>query len=336
MAKGNNQKLKALHLLDILREQSDEEHPLTLNQLMSALEHRGVEIRDRKSLYSDIEALRLYGADIVGQHRGREYVYYLGEREFELPELKLLADAVQSSRFITQSKTMKLLGKLQRLTSAHQGHQLQQQAHVLNRSKATGEQIYYNVDALHSAIAQGKQISFQYCEWSLTWGREKVEKLPRRGGERYRVSPIVLIWEDENYYLRAFDHLRNEARSYRGDKMQQIRLEDASVQVPEADRIDPALYTKATFNMFSGKAETVKLEFSNRLIGVVVDRYGKDVFLSPGVDAHHFFATVQVALSPQFYSWVFSFGGEARIAEPAWVAEDFRNQLKAVLEGYAE
>ena len=118
MAKGNNQKLKALHLLDILREQSDEEHPLTLNQLMSALEHRGVEIRDRKSLYSDIEALRLYGADIVGQHRGREYVYYLGEREFELPELKLLADAVQSSRFITQSKTMKLLGKLQRLTSA--------------------------------------------------------------------------------------------------------------------------------------------------------------------------------------------------------------------------
>ena len=150
------------------------------------------------------------------------------------------------------------------------------------------------------------------------------------------MSPIVLIWEDENYYLRAFDHLRNEARSYRVDKMQQIRLEDASVQVPEADRIDPALYTKATFNMFSGKAETVKLEFSNRLIGVVVDRYGKDVFLSPGVDAHHFFATVQVALSPQFYSWVFSFGGEARIAEPAWVAEDFRNQLKAVLEGYVE
>jgi predicted DNA-binding transcriptional regulator YafY len=148
MAKGNNQKLKALHLLDILREQSDEEHPLTLNQLMSALEHRGVEIRDRKSLYSDIEALRLYGADIVGQHRGREYVYYLGEREFELPELKLLADAVQSSRFITQSKTMKLLGKLQRLTSAHQGHQLQQQAHVLNRSKATGEQMLYEVNKM--------------------------------------------------------------------------------------------------------------------------------------------------------------------------------------------
>ncbi len=336
MAKGNNQKLKALHLLDILREQSDEDHPLTLSQLMTALENRGVEIRDRKSLYSDIEALRLYGADIVGEHRGREYVYYLGQREFELPELKLLADAVQSSRFITQSKTLKLLSKLQRLTSAHQGHQLQQQAHVLNRSKATGEQIYYNVDALHSAIAQGKQISFQYYEWTLTWGRDKVEKLPRRGGARYQVSPIVLIWEDENYYLRAFDHQRKEARSYRVDKMQHIRVEDAPVQVPEADRIDPALYTKAAFNMFSGKAEIVKLEFSNRLIGVVVDRYGKDVFLSPGRDEGHFFATVQVALSPQFYAWVFSFGKEARIAEPAWVAEDFRNQLQAALEGYTK
>ena len=336
MAKGNNQKLKALHLLDILREQSDEDHPLTLNQLMMALEHRGVEIRDRKSLYSDIEALRLYGADIVGEHRGREYVYYLSEREFELPELKLLADAVQSSRFITQSKTMKLLGKLQRLTSAHQGRQLQQQAHVLNRSKATGEQIYYNVDALHSAIAEGKQISFQYCEWTLTWGRDKVEKLPRRGGERYQVSPIVLIWEDENYYLRGFDHQRKEARSYRVDKMQRIQVEETPVQVPEQDRIDPALYTKATFNMFSGKAETVKLEFANRLIGVVADRYGADVFLSPGTDDQHFFATVDVALSPQFYAWIFSFGKEARIVSPAYVAEDFRVRLQEALEGNAE
>ena len=336
MAKGNNQKLKALHLLDILREQSDEAHPLTLNQLMTALEYRGVEIRDRKSLYSDMEELRRYGADIVGEHRGREYVYYLAEREFELPELKLLADAVQSSRFITQSKTMRLLGKLQRLTSVHQGHQLQQQAHVLNRSKATGEQIYYNVDALHSAIAEGKQISFQYCEWTLTWGRDKVEKLPRRGGERYQVSPIVLIWEDENYYLRGFDHQRNEARSYRVDKMQRIQIEDMPVQVPESDRIDPALYTKATFQMFSGKPETVKLELSNRLIGVVADRYGKDVFLSPGRDAQHFFVTIEVALSPQFYAWVFSFGKEARIVSPAYVAEEFRARLQDALEGSAE
>ncbi len=334
MAKGNNQKLKALHLLDILRQQSDEEHPLTLGQIMTALENRGVEIRDRKSLYSDIEALRLYGADIVGQHRGREYVYYLGEREFELPELKLLADAVQSSRFITQSKTRKLLSKLQSLTSVHQGYQLQRQSHILNRSKATGEQIYYTVDALHHAIAQGKQITFQYYEWVLTWGQDKVEKVLRHDGRRYRVSPIVLIWEDENYYLRAYDHDKNQARSYRVDKMQQIQVEDLQAQIPAEDRVDPALYTKKAFNMFSGQAETVKLELQNHLIGVVVDRYGQDVFLSPGNDPDHFFATIEVALSPQFYSWVFSFGNEARILEPAWVAEELQAQLQAALEVY--
>lgn len=334
MAKGNNQKLKALHLLDILREQSDEAHPLTLGQIMTALENRGVEIRDRKSLYSDIEALRLYGADIVGEHRGREFVYYLGTREFELPELKLLADAVQSSRFITQSKTRKLLDKLQKLTSTHQGHQLQQQSHILNRSKAPNEQIYYTVDALHRAIAQGKQISFQYYEWVLTWGRDKVEKSLRHDGRRYRVSPFVLIWEDENYYLRAYDHDRGMARSYRVDKMQQIQVEEQQAQVPEADRVDPALYTKKAFNMFSGQAETVKLELQNHLIGVVVDRYGQDVFLSPGNDPEHFFATIEVALSPQFYSWVFSFGDEARILEPAWVAEELQAQLKTALEVY--
>lgn len=334
MAKGNHQKLKALHLLDILREHSDEEHPLTLSRIMEILQQRGVEIRDRKSLYDDMEALRTYGADIVGERRGREYVYYLGEREFELPELKLLADAVQSSRFITQSKTLKLLHKLQGFASVHQGHQLQQQAHVLNRSKATGEQIYYSIDALHNAIAQGRQITFEYCEWVLTWEQEKVKKKPRRGGARYRVSPIVLIWEDENYYLRAYDHHRNEARNYRVDKMQAIQVEEEPVQVPPQDRVDPALYTKKVFNMFGGQVETVKLELENHLIGVVVDRYGQDVFLSPGNDSDHFFATVQVALSSQFYSWVFGFGKEARILEPAWVAEEYAAQLQTTWEAY--
>lgn len=334
MAKGSNQKLKALHLLDILREQSDEEHPLTLEQIMTALRQRGVEIRDRKSLYDDMEALRLYGADIVGQHRGREYVYYLAEREFELPELQLLADAVQASRFITQSKTLKLLQKLQRLTSLHQGRALQQQAHVLNRSKAAGEQIYYSVDAIHSAIAQGKQITFQYCEWVLTWGQHKVKKQPRHDGRLYQVSPIVLIWEDENYYLRAYDHKRGEARSYRVDKMQKIQLTEETVSVPPEERIDPALYTKKTFNMFGGRVETVKLELENHLIGVVVDRYGQDVFLSRGTKEGCFFATFEAAISPQFYAWVFSFGKEARIVEPASVAEAFQQQLQAAGEVY--
>lgn len=334
MAKGNHQKLKALYLLDILREQSDEAHPLTLSRMMELLQQQGVEIRDRKSLYDDMEALRAYGADIVGERRGREYVYYLGARTFELPELKLLADAVQSSRFMTQSKTRKLLGKLQSLTSVHQGHELQRQSHILNRSKAPNEEIYYIVDALHRAIDQGRQITFRYYEWVLTWGGDKVEKRPRRGGERYQVSPIVLIWEDENYYLRAYDHQRNQARSYRVDKMQQIQVEDLPAQIPPQDRVDPALYTKQSFNMFSGRAETVKLELQNHLIGVVIDRYGRDVFLSPGNDPDHFFATVEVALSPQFYSWVFSFGSEARILEPAWVAADYAAQLRAALEGY--
>lgn len=333
MAKGSNQKLKALHLLDLLRESTDEEHPATMEQLMEGLQRRGVEVCDRKSLYSDLEELRLYGADIVGERRGKSYGYYLASREFELPELKLLTDAVQSARFITPDKTRRLVGKIESLTSVHQARELQRQVFVANRAKTMNERIYYNVDALHTAIGRGREITFLYFEWALTWGRQKVEKKLRRGGERYRVSPLSLVWEDENYYLVGRDAASGERRHYRVDKMQDISMEDAPrALTPEGD-LDPALYAKGIFGMFGGREETVKLRFVNSLIGVVVDRFGQDVFLSRD-DDQHFLVTVTVQLSPQFRSWVFGFGGDAVIIEPPEAAEEMKQQLQEALKAY--
>lgn len=333
MAKGSNQKLKILRILDLMRERTDEEHPLTIEQIMAALEAQGLEVRDRKSVYADLEELKMYGADLVGERRGKAFVYYLASRDFELPELKLLTDAVQSARFITPEKTRRLVEKIEGLASVHQARELQRQVYVANRGKTLNEKIYYNVDALHNAISAGRQITFLYFEWTLTWGRSKVEKTLRRGGQRYRTSPLALVWEDENYYLVGYDSTAGENRHYRVDKMQDIRIEEA-VRDPAGSRdLDPARYTMQTFGMFGGREETVKLRFVNSLIGVVIDRFGPDVFLSRE-DEGHFLATVQVQLSPQFRSWLFGFGGRVAIVEPAGAAEEMKQQLKEALEVY--
>ena len=325
MAKGQNQKAKLLYLARILSQQTDQEHPMTIARMMDLLQAQGVDVRDRKSLYDDLETLRVFGMDIEKQREGRSVGYYVAGREFELPELKLLVDAVQSSRFITHNKTNQLIRKVESLASVHQARQLQRQVYVTRRIKAMNESIYYTVDALHEAIDSGKQIRFHYFEWALGRGRERVEKRLRRGGGWYQVSPFSLVWDNENYYLVAFETESGTVRHYRVDKMQNLTVTDLPREgLPES--FDPAAYAGSLFGMYNGVQETVKLRFENSLIGVVADRFGREVFLSPDGDSH-FTVTTKVAVSPQFLSWVFSFGPQAQILSP----EPVRNQFLQLL-----
>ena len=334
MPKGQNQKSKLLHLARILNEQTDQEHPMSLQRMMDLLQAQGVDVRDRKSLYDDLETLRVCGMDIEMQRDGRSVGYYVASRPFELPELKLLVDAVQSSRFITRKKTDQLISKVESLASVHQARQLQRQVFVTRRIKAMNESIYYTVDALHEAIDSGKQIRFHYFEWALGRGRERVEKRLRKDGAWYQVSPWWLIWDNENYYLVAYDSQSRDVRHYRVDKMQDIALVDALREGGEVlSRFDPGAYAGSLFGMYHGELETVKLRFENALIGVVADRFGREVFLSPDGDSH-FTVTTKVAVSPQFLAWVFSFGNQAEIVAPESVRQQFLELMEQSRENY--
>ncbi len=333
MPKGQNQKSKLLHLARILDRQTDLQHPMSLQDMMAKLQANGVEVRDRKSLYDDLETLRLFGMDIEMVRQGRAVGYYVASRPFELPELKLLVDAVQSSRFITKRKTDQLISKLESLTSVHQGRQLQRQVYVTGRVKGGNESIYYTVDALHEAIEQQRQITFRYFEWALGRGSLRVEKRLRRDGARYRVSPRALIWDNENYYLLAFDGESQTLRHYRVDKMQELEVQREKCQGLDRD-FDPAAYASSLFGMYHGDQETVKLRFENSLIGVVADRFGREVFLSPDGDSH-FVVTAHVAVSPQFLAWVLAFGKQAEIVAPLSVRQQFLTLLQETEANYS-
>lgn len=326
MAKGAGQKGKLLALERIFLEQTDEEHPLSLSRLMELLEGQGVECRDRKSLYDDLETLRLFGMDIESSRDGRTVGYYLASRQFELPELKLLVDAAQSSRFITRDKTDRLIRKLESLTSVHQARQLQRQVYVTHRVKAANERIYYTVDALHGAIDEGRQIRFHYFEWALEGGR-LVRRL-RREGSWYQVSPWALLWDKENYYLVAYDPQSDELRHYRVDKMLDLEALELPRQGGELFRAqDPGGYASAMFGMFSGEQQSLRLLVDNSLIGVIADRFGQDVMPAP-CDENHFTVHIRAAVSPQFFSWVFSFGGKCRILAPESVRQQYCRMLE--------
>ena len=307
---------------------------MSLQRMMDLLQAQGVDVRDRKSLYDDLETLRVFGMDIEMQRDGRSVGYYVASRPFELPELKLLVDAVQSSRFITRKKTDQLISKVESLASVHQARQLQRQVFVTRRIKAMNESIYYTVDALHEAIDSGKQIRFHYFEWALGRGRERVEKRLRKDGAWYQVSPWWLIWDNENYYLVAYDSQSRDVRHYRVDKMQDIALVDALREGGDLlSRFDPGAYAGSLFGMYHGDLETVKLRFDNALIGVVADRFGREVFLSPDGE-NHFTVSAKVAISPQFLAWVFSFGSQAEIVAPETVRQQFLHLMEQSRENY--
>ena len=325
MAKSPNQKLKLLYLVDILERKTDENHPMTAAALIEELEKVDVSA-ERKSIYDDINQLIDYGYDIVHNKARVGGGYYMASRRFELAELKVLVDSVQASRFISAKKTRELIDKLEKLCSIHEEKQLKRQVYVLNRIKTDNESIFYNVDYIHEAIHCNKQISFQYYEWSTS----KEMKL-RRNGERYVVSPLGLIWDDENYYLIAYEE-DNGIRHYRVDKMKSIEILEALRSEESGYKdFDPASYSNKVFGMYGGETGTVTLSFPEKLTGVMLDRFGKDILLRKDGESH-FSIRADVVISDHFFGWLAGLGKQVKIVSPDNIREQYKLYLSDILE----
>lgn len=321
MPKSANQKLKLFYLSRIFHEKTDDEHVLTMPEIKMHLEQYGI-TADRKSLYDDIDALRTLGFDIIGEKDGRNYNYHLGNKQFEIAELKLLVDAVQSSKFITEKKSGDLIKKIASLASDYEGQQLKRQVVVQGRIKAMNESLYYIVDEIHTAINQNVKIKFNYYKWDIN------KALVLRKGTKYEVSPWALTWDDENYYLIAYDSNAGKIKHYRVDKMRSIehtgeRREGRDVFAA----IDMATYSRMSFGMFGGEKTKVKLRFRNDIVGVLLDRFGRDISIRATENEDWSEAWVDVAFSEQFLGWVFSLGDNVVIEGPTEAVERFKADL---------
>lgn len=324
MAKSAGQKLKLLYIVRLLTERTDENHPVSTADIIAYLEANGIH-SERKSIYDDIEKLCDFGYDIVQVHSRLGGGYYLAGREFELAELKLLVDAVQSSRFITTKKSRSLIKKLEQMAGKFDAGKLQRQVYVAGRIKTENESIYYSIDNIHRAIQENRQISFQYLDWNL-----KKELVPRQNSDR-SVSPWALIWREENYYLAAFDSSDNVMKHFRVDKMGKVKvLEKKREGLEQFSQVDLAAYTNQTFGMYSGEEQSVTLQFPNRLVGVVLDRFGRDADIRPMTD-RVFRARVRVAVSGQFFGWLAGIGREAVIVSPEAVREQYSQWLSDIV-----
>lgn len=329
MAKGNNQKLKLLYLAKILLEETDEEHGISMPGIIARL--AAVDISaDRKTLYSDIEELRKFGIDVIGEQREKSFLYYVASRDFELPELKLLVDSVQAAKFITEKKSHALIKKLEKLASTYEAKQLQRQVLISGRVKTMNESIYYNVDKIHTAINANSKIRFQYFQWNV----DKEQEL-RHDGEWYHVSPWYLIWDDEYYYLVAYDDRSKILKHYRLDKMLRISLTNKEREGKELlSSSDVAAYSKSLFGMFGGEKVAVTLEAENRFSGILIDRFGKEIIITK-VDDDHFRTVVDVVPSELFISWIMSFGNGIRIVAPESVVESVKKLIATLRETYS-
>jgi len=321
--KNANQRLKILYLYKILLEQTDEEHSITMPEIIKQLECCGISA-GRKALYEDIEALRAYGLDVISL-KGGASGYFVASRDFELPELKLLADAVCSSRFLTEKKSGELLRKIEKLASVHEARQIHRQVYIANRVKSMNERIYINVDVIHRAVAEKKQISFKYFDYNI----EKKKKY--RDGLRV-CSPYAMTWDDERYYLIAYYEKYSGISNFRVDRMESIEILDEPI-VPKPENFNIAEYMNSTFSMFSGEVKEVKLRFKNDLVNIVFDRFGKDIFIVPD-DEEHFVVRVNVKAEQTFLAWLFMFVTNAEILAPQELRERYKKQLSAVFENY--
>lgn len=326
MGKSTNQKLKLFYIIKMLSENTDEEHVLSTQDIIRKLEENDIKA-ERKSIYDDMACLIDYGYDIILKKGRINGGYYLASRDFELAELKLLVDAVQASQFMTVKKSRELIKKLETLTSRHQAIQLQRQVYVAGRVKTENERIYYNIDTIYKAIAENKKITFTY----LKWGLDKTLK-PRKEGEKYILSPWALIWQDENYYLAAYDSLAEKIKHYRVDKMGSVSLTQEKRDGKEQyDRINLAEYTKQTFGMYGGEEEVVTLKLTDQLIGVILDRFGKETDIRELEDGY-FSVRIKAVVSRQFFGWLTGLGEDVKIISPVSVKNKYIEWLQNVLK----
>lgn len=328
MPRGTNQKFKLYRLAQIMLERTDDDHYITMPEIMSALGEYEI-TADRKSIYNDLRDLEILGIEVEGEPIGNRYHYHVVNRPFELPELKLLVDAIQSSKFITERKTNVLIKKLEQMVSKYEAVKLQRQVYVTGRIKTMNESIYYTVDAIHNAISENKKIKFQYYQWNV-----KKEMELRHNGAWYHISPWGLSWDDENYYLVGYDSDAGKIKHYRVDKMLHIQMSEEKREGQEYfKKLDMADYAKKSFGMFGGKEQEVKLRVANNLAGVIIDRFGKNVMMI-SEDEDHFTVNVNVHVSKQFLGWIFSLGESVRIVGPSEVVAQMKEEIERLVRQY--
>ena len=311
----NESQYGLLLLQRYLYEHTDDQHPVSVTDILTFWQQHGIQA-GRKSVYSAIEVLQSSGMDIVCV-KSTQNRYFVGERLFELPELKLLVDAVESSRFITEKKSTALIKKLGHLTSTAQAEQLNRRIYMGGTPKPENESIYYNVDTIHNAVQKKQQITFQYFEYT-----PKKEKILKHDGYKYRFSPYAMIWNRDCYYAVGWSEKHGKIAQFRVDRMTAVEpLEQTAVQTLD---FDPAEYVRKVFGMYPDNLCTVELLCDNEVMRSVIDRFGENV-RTETVDEQHFRATVEVAPSPPFFSWIFTFGGKIRIISPLTVLEEMRD-----------
>ena len=318
-----NKKLKLLYLARYLQEETDERHPRTVQDMIAYLERCGISA-ERKSIYDDLELLTLYGMD-VQSIRGKTYGYFLGDRDFQLPELKLLIDVVQASPFLTQGKSMELIAKLEKLTSRPNARQLRRQVYVMDRVRTHNEKLYYAIDGLHTAINDDRKVTFRYFDWTPEGG-----KAYRRGGTLYEADPVALC-VDRHYYMVAYDPAISDYRHYRVDRMESLTVTDTP-RDPLPENFDLGKYVRTIFDMYSGRTETVQLCFDRQLINVVMDRFGADAHIH--ADGDRIAVTAPVEVGPTFYGWLAQFGTQAELVSPAPIRQAFADHCRRIMAVY--
>ena len=325
--RNETHRLKLLYIAKLLYEETDEQHMLTADHIVKRLQDEGV-VCERKSVYRDLETLSAFGMDIVRGSRGA----YLASRMFELPELKLLVDAVQSSKFITEAKSRELIAKLSHLANQQEAAKLTNQVVVHNRVKAMNESIYYNVDTIHEAIRDNKQITFTYYMWN-----EDKQLVPRRDGAKYILSPWFFEWDNDKYYLVGYEEYSAQMRHYRVDKMKSIEVNDtARLGRDIYEAIDLSAYGSRTFGMFGGEPTTVRLSVDTSLAGAMIDHFGTDVWMHKTLhdtEDVRLSVVVDTVVSDRFFGWIFGFGNKIEIVGPDWVRQRYEQMLHNVLDG---
>ena len=319
-----HRKLKLLYIARFLLERTDEDHTATVKDIIAYLEGLGISA-ERKAIYDDLDLLEDFGLDIV-RTKTKTSNFYLGSREFQLPELKMLVDVVQASPFLTQKKSMELIGKLERLTSRPRAMELRRQVYVMNRVKSPNEQLYYHIDAISQAINASRQITFRYFDWNVGG-----ERTYRRGGARYAVNPVALCVE-RYYYLVAYEESRGYVH-YRVDRMSGVEVSDRPREkLPEG--FDLARYVRGIFDMYHGERTVVTLELDRSLLNAAMDRFGRDAQIRPGEAEGTAVVSAMVEVSPTFLSWVVGFGGKMRILNPPQAREALTALCREALEQY--
>lgn len=336
MSKSVNQKLKLLYLIKILEEKTDDEYGITLAEIIAQLNQYGISA-ERKSLYSDFELLNSAGYEIISGRTSRGHEYKLiGGRKYQLAEVKLMVDAIQSTRFITHKKTAQLIKKLEKEVSVNQAKELQRSVYIEKRSKSDNETIYYSIDKIHRAIQDKKQISFNYYEWVVTKSAPyKAEIRPKKDGRRYILSPWCMLWDDEKYYLIAYDSDAERIKHYRVDKIKDVQIIDEDCHGEKAfEGFDLSTYVKRTFGMFGADTvQEVQFSIPDHLIGPVIDKFGKDYTLKR-IGKNKYLITVKVYVSQQFFGWFFGLGDEVTLVSPDSVVQEFKDTVKRIGKNY--